>query len=138
MAAVLGIFAQRLQDEGGFADARIAADQQGRARHQPAAGDAVEFGDAGEAARRRRVFGFQVFQGECGGPLTRRVAPAPMGGATPSSVMVFQPPQASHLPDHLGVDGAAGLADKGGGGFGHANRVQQRRTIKCKDRHEPL
>ena len=25
----------------------------------------------------------------------------PKGGATPSSVMVFQPPQASHLPDHL-------------------------------------
>jgi len=26
-----------------------------------------------------------------------------MGGAAPSSVMVFQPPQASHLPDHLGA-----------------------------------
>ena len=36
-------------------------------------------------------------------PLTRRVALAPMGGAAPSSVMVFQPPQASHLPDHLGA-----------------------------------
>ena len=36
-------------------------------------------------------------------PLTRRAALAPMGGAAPSSVMVFQPPQASHLPDHLGV-----------------------------------
>src|SRR5579864_1727387 len=34
-------------------------------------------------------------------PLTRRLAPDPKGGATPSSVMVFQPPQASHLPDHL-------------------------------------
>ena len=26
-----------------------------------------------------------------------------MGGAAPSSVMVFQPPQDSHLPDHLGA-----------------------------------
>src|SRR6185295_777234 len=34
-------------------------------------------------------------------PLTRRDAPPPKGGAMPSSVMVFQPPQASHLPDHL-------------------------------------
>src|SRR4051812_27230270 len=37
-------------------------------------------------------------------PFTRRDAPDPSGGATPSSVMVFQPPQASHLPDHLAVD----------------------------------
>ena len=29
-------------------------------------------------------------------------------------MMVFQPPQASHLPDHLAMDGAAGLADEGG------------------------
>src|SRR6185437_4267073 len=34
-------------------------------------------------------------------PLTRRAAPEPRGGAMPSSVMVFQPPQASHLPDHF-------------------------------------
>src|SRR5258708_2159522 len=36
-------------------------------------------------------------------PLRRLPARAPMGGAAPSSVMVFQPPQASHLPDHLGA-----------------------------------
>src|SRR5690348_16541878 len=36
-------------------------------------------------------------------PFTRLVALPPMGGAAPSSVMVFQPPQASHLPDHLGA-----------------------------------
>src|SRR5580704_16655357 len=34
-------------------------------------------------------------------PFALRVAPDPSGGATPSSVMVFQPPQDSHLPDHL-------------------------------------
>src|SRR6185437_10536401 len=37
-------------------------------------------------------------------PFTRRVALPPMGGAAPSSVMVFQPPQASHLPAHLELD----------------------------------
>src|SRR6202012_3710198 len=35
-------------------------------------------------------------------PLTRRPALDPMGGAAPSSTMVFQPLQASHLPAHLG------------------------------------
>src|SRR5580698_5328830 len=39
-----------------------------------------------------------------GRPLMRRTAPEPWGGAMPSSVTVFQPPQASHLPDHLAWD----------------------------------
>src|SRR6185503_354376 len=36
-------------------------------------------------------------------PFTRRADP-PMGGAAPSSTMVFQPPQASHLPAHFPVE----------------------------------
>src|SRR5580700_3312572 len=36
-------------------------------------------------------------------PFSRLPALLPMGGAAPSSVIVFQPPQASHLPDHLEV-----------------------------------
>ena len=74
MAAILGVLAQGLKNDGGFSDARIAAHQQGGARHQPAAGDAVEFGDAGGTARRRRVLGFQVFQGNL-------AALRPAGGA---------------------------------------------------------
>jgi hypothetical protein len=31
----------------------------------------------------------------------RRRASPPLGGAAPSSAIVFQPPQASHLPDHF-------------------------------------
>ena len=81
MAAILGVLAQRLQDDGGFADAGIAADQQRRTRHQPAAGDAVEFGDAGGAARRRRVFGLQVFQGELAALDARACALAAERGA---------------------------------------------------------
>src|SRR5690242_14515471 len=34
-------------------------------------------------------------------PLILLLAPEPKGGAMPSSVMVFHPPHASHLPDHL-------------------------------------
>ena len=64
MAAILGILAQRLQDDGGLADARIAADQQRRSRHQPAAGDAVELRDAGGAAFGRGVMRLEVFQGD--------------------------------------------------------------------------
>ena len=40
-----------LDQQGRFADAGIAADQQHRAAHEAAAGDAVEFGDAGGQAR---------------------------------------------------------------------------------------
>ena len=44
-----------LQQQGRFADAGIAADQDRRARHQPAAADAVELGDAGAAPRRQHA-----------------------------------------------------------------------------------
>ena len=43
----------RLQQQRRLADAGIAADQHGRARHQAAAQHAVQLGDAGRAARRR-------------------------------------------------------------------------------------
>src|ERR1700753_2425363 len=36
-------------------------------------------------------------------PLSRLEALVPMGGGAPSSVIVFQPLQASHLPAHLEV-----------------------------------
>ncbi len=41
----------RLQQHGRFADAGVAGHQQHRAAHQAAAGDAIEFGDAGGQAR---------------------------------------------------------------------------------------
>ena len=40
-----------------FADAGIAAKQQHRTAHQPAAGHAIEFGDAGGKPRRFAAFG---------------------------------------------------------------------------------
>ena len=129
-AAALRIFAQRLQDQGGFADAGIAADQQRRTRHQAAAGDAVEFGDAGDAARRRRVFGLEVFQRESA------ALDAPRGAAADGRRGAFLDdgvPAAAGiaLPDHLGMDRAAGLADKGGGGFGHESIIARPSSELC-------
>ena len=47
-----------LDQQGGFADAGIAADQQHRAAHEAAAGDAIEFADRrGEARRFMRLSG---------------------------------------------------------------------------------
>ncbi len=53
--AAIGERAGDLEQQRRFADAGIAADQQRRAAHEPAAGDAVELGDAGNRAR--GVFG---------------------------------------------------------------------------------
>ena len=47
-----GELGRHLQQQGRLADAGIAADQHGGARHQAAAGDTVELGDAADQARR--------------------------------------------------------------------------------------
>ena len=44
-----------LQEEGGLADAGVAADEDGRGGDEAAAEDAVELGDAGEGAGERRL-----------------------------------------------------------------------------------
>ena len=92
-----------LQQQGGFADAGIAADQHGGGRHQAAAEHAVEFGDAGGGARRRLGAAGEADEGE---PLRGR--PAAFAGragraATVSSAMVFHSPQVSQRPAHFGV-----------------------------------
>ena len=56
----------RLQQQRGLADAGIAADQDRRGRHQAAAEHAIQFGDAGRAARRR--FGAAGQIDECDAP----------------------------------------------------------------------
>ena len=90
-----------LHQERRLADAGIAADQDGGAAHEAAAGDPVEFGDAGGDARRVLVSPDSASSGKTR-PLARdgRVATGPaIGCAAPvSSTIVFQSPQASHLP----------------------------------------
>ena len=65
---------ERLQDQRGLADARIAAEQQRRARHQSAAGDAVELGDAGHAARRFLGLARESLRARTAGPSRSRRA----------------------------------------------------------------
>ena len=56
-----GEMRQGLQQQRGFADAGIAADQYHPALHQAAAQHAVEFGDAGRRARHVTGFHFGQF-----------------------------------------------------------------------------
>ena len=80
-----------------LADAGIAAEQQHRAAHQAAAGDAVELGDAARPAAALRA------PAPLSGSMTNSAALARTSGrpalaAAPSSTSVFQPPQASQRP----------------------------------------
>ena len=94
---------EHLQQQGGLADSRVAADQHHRARDQPAAQHAVEFQQADRGARmgirpdRReaghRDAGITGKAGEASAALRRH-------GATSASV--FQAPQSPHCPAHWG------------------------------------
>ena len=99
--ASLGQGRRGLYEESRLADAGIAAEQDDGAMHEAAAGHPVEFGDARRRARASFVSPASPSSGKIR-PLARdgRVATGPtMGLAEPvSSAMVFQPPQASHLP----------------------------------------
>ena len=88
-----------LDQQRRLADAGIAAEQQHRAAHEAAAGDAVELGDAGRQARGLvRLAGERLERERAA--LARRAGRAPAGAPVPapSSTSVFHSPQASHLP----------------------------------------
>ena len=87
-----------LDQDGRFADARIAADEERGARHEAAADDPVELADAGERARQLRRFA-----GERGERDRLAAAGAKRGrrGAGASSASVFHSPQASQRPCHF-------------------------------------
>ena len=92
----------RLQQQGGFADAGIAADQHRRGRNQAAAQHAVEFGDADGRARRRFGAAGQANEGDACAA-SRRLGGGPGRAVTASSSTVFHSPQASQRPAHFGV-----------------------------------
>ena len=111
-----------LQQQGGLADAGIAAEQHRRGRHQPAAEHAVEFGDAGGRARRRLGGAGEVDEGEfAGGGLGLLQAGAGGAGGFLGDGVPLAAGLAAAGP--FGGDGAAGGADETGGGFGHAVRT---------------
>ena len=88
-----------LHQERGFADSRITADQDHRAAHEAAAGDAVEFGNAGRRTRRLPALALKSLKGE-DAPLGARAAQS--GGKAGGSVT-------ADLLDN-GIPGPAGLA----------------------------
>ena len=110
-AAGIRIGRQRLKDDGRFADARIAADQQRRTRHQSAAADAVEFRDAGGAARRLFVGGLQILKREL--PPARAPARLAADGRR-STLLDNRVPAAARIAfaRPFRMDRAAGLADE--------------------------
>ena len=95
---------RRLQQQRRFADAGIAADEDRRARHEAAAADAVQFGDAGQMARRAPAFAVQWDEIERRPGRPCRCRARLFGGPVRanSSTMLFHAPQASQRPAHFG------------------------------------
>ena len=97
---------QGLQQEGGLADARLAADEGDRAGDQAAAEHPVELGDARGPGRPRGHVDLADRHGAGRGrePAADRARPR-AAGARPvpptSSWSVFHPPQPGHRPAHL-------------------------------------
>jgi hypothetical protein len=108
-----------LQQQRGFADARVTTDQNDGCGDQPPAQHAVEFCDPGGRARRRVGFAVQSDKSDAlaGGSLARR-ARTRRGGVFLDGV-----PFAAGLapPDPFRGDGTAGLADEARDGFGQGD-----------------
>ena len=121
-----------LEQEGGLADAGIAADEDGRGGDEAAAEHAVEFAEAREGARQRRLGGGEVAERDApaaGGPEGARGGAGGEAGLLGDGV-----PGAAGVAaaGPLGVGGAAFGADEGGAAAAHgrdrtSNR-QERRT----------
>ena len=101
-----------LDQQRRFADAGIARHQQHRAAHEAAAGDAVEFGDAGGQARRVLRLAGERLEREQRGPCAAR-GPGRRGGA--GAFLGDRVPLAAGVALALpaAVGGAAVLADEG-------------------------
>ena len=95
---------ERLQEDRGLADARVAADQHHRAVHQATAEHAVQLaGGGGEA---RHFLDADFGQGLDVGLVTSPAGASRggWGGSTTVSTSVFHAPQSPHWPAHLGVE----------------------------------
>ena len=111
-----------LDQQRRFADAGIAADQQHRAAHEAAAGDAVEFGHAGGQARRVMGLAGERLEREHAALARRAAGTGAVGrGAFLGDRVPLAAGVALALP--AAVDRAAVLADEGGGVLGHRTRA---------------
>ena len=119
--AGIGEGRRRLEEEGRLADAGIAADEEGRAAHEPAAGDAVELGDAGPDPRCLGAFAGERRQGDDAAlphGFRRRAGPdAAARGRFLDEGVPLAAIVAAALPAR--TDGAAVLADILGFRLGH-------------------
>ena len=93
---------RRLQEDGGFPDPRVAAQQGGRRGHHASPHHAVELGDAARDAHGGglRDLG-QAAPASRPGSRARR-ARRPGAGAETSSTKVFHSPHPGHFPTHFG------------------------------------
>ena len=115
----LGQRRRRLQQQRRFADARIAADQHRRAVDEPAAGDAVEFGDAGLDPRRGVGHAGERHQRGRAVRGARRLRPGADAGVDGFLDDGVPLAAAFAAPGPFGRDGAAGLADIACAPLGH-------------------
>ena len=111
MAAQARVSRQSLQDQCGFPDARITADEQRRTGHEPAAAHPIEFGQAGDPPRRCIVGGLQILKGK-GAAARRFAAPSACGQAR--TFFDDRVPAAARLAlaGPFGMRRATGLAHK--------------------------
>src|SRR5262249_8922338 len=120
-----------LDQQGRFADAGVAADEQHRATDEAAAGDTVEFSDAGGQARGLVCLASERFEGERPA-LSRRpsgTGEARLGGRVLLGDRVpFTAGIALALP--AAVDSTAVLADEGEAALGHRRLSEKTRRDK--------
>jgi hypothetical protein len=116
-----------LDQQRRLADAGLAADQHHGARHEAAAGDAVEFGDAGGDARRRPRLAGQALKLEHAAlaRAARRLRADARTGVLLENRIPFATGLAFALPALR--DRAAILADETGSGFGHVDAREGRK-----------
>ena len=103
---------QGLEEEGGFADAGIAANQHAGAGHEAAAGHPVQFGNAGLDAGQRGAFAAQAHQ--AGGLALGEARPLGAGNGGRALFLNNGVPFAAIIaaPGPFGRGAAAGLADE--------------------------
>ena len=113
-AAGVGEGGRQLQQQRRLADAGLAADQKRGARHDAAAGDAVELGQAGGCAAPRRRASASVSNRRQPRPSSCAPGrePGEPAAASASSIIVFHSPQATHLPAQRGATAPQSLADE--------------------------
>ncbi len=117
--AGLGELGGRLEQQRRFADARLAADQDGGARDEAAAEHAVKLGDAGRQARGFMGGGGEGFEG--GQPAFAALDGDQGRGAGRGSLLDDGVPLAAGgaFAGPAGGHRTAGLADEGARSFGH-------------------